>query len=55
MFIRRYVHDKDHMSALLIKNTSQSDPRSYEVTWSYFYFHILLQHVQYFAKNKGIH
>ena len=27
-----YVYDKDHMSALRIKNTSESDPRSYEVT-----------------------
>ena len=26
------VYDKDHMSALWIKNTSESDPRSYEVT-----------------------
>ena len=26
------VYDKDHMSALQIKNTSESDPRSYEVT-----------------------
>ena len=26
------VYDKDHMSALRIKNTSESDPRSYEVT-----------------------
>ena len=26
------VHDKDHMSALRIKNTSESDPHSYEVT-----------------------
>ena len=28
------VHDKDHISALRIKNTSKSDPRSYEVTWA---------------------
>ena len=27
-----YVYDKDDMSALRIKNTSESDPRSYEVT-----------------------
>ena len=26
------IYDKDHMSALWIKNTSESDPRSYEVT-----------------------
>ena len=26
------VYDKDHMSALRIKNTSESDPRSYEAT-----------------------
>ena len=26
------VYDKDHMSALRIKNTSESDPLSYEVT-----------------------
>ena len=26
------VYDKDHMSALRIRNTSESDPRSYEVT-----------------------
>ena len=27
-----YVYVKDHMSALQIKNTCESDPRSYEVT-----------------------
>ena len=26
------VYDKDHMSALQLKNTSESDPHSYEVT-----------------------
>ena len=26
------VYDKDHMRALRIKSTSESDPRSYEVT-----------------------
>ena len=26
------VYDKDHMSALRIKDTSESDPHSYEVT-----------------------
>ena len=26
------VYDKDHMNALQIKNTSRSDPRSYELT-----------------------
>ena len=26
------VYDKDHMSALRIKNTSESDPHSYEIT-----------------------
>ena len=26
------LYDKDHMSALRIKNTNESDPRSYEVT-----------------------
>ena len=26
------VYDNDHMSELQIKNTSESDPRSYEVT-----------------------
>ena len=28
------VYDKDHMSALWIKNTSESDPHSYEVTYT---------------------
>ena len=27
------MNDKDHMSALRIKNTSESDLRSYEVTY----------------------
>ena len=27
-----YAYDKDHMGALRIKNTSESDPHSYEVT-----------------------
>ena len=27
-----FVDDKDHTSALRLKNTSESDPRSYEVT-----------------------
>ena len=30
-----YVYDKDHMTALRIKNTSESDPRSYQVTNCY--------------------
>ena len=28
----KVAYDKDHMSALRIKPTSESDPRSYEVT-----------------------
>ena len=32
------VYDEDHMSALQIKNTSESDPRSYEVTYEVLQF-----------------
>ena len=32
ILMKRCVYDKDHMSALRIKNTSESDPHSYEVT-----------------------
>ena len=32
LFLQLCVYDKDHMGALQIKNTSESDPRSYEVT-----------------------
>ena len=30
--ISAHLYDKDHMSALRIKNISESDPRSYEAT-----------------------
>ena len=32
------VYDKDNMSALRIKNTSESDSRSYEVTFKQLHF-----------------